>query len=69
MEGNAGGHPKAADIMEKCQLEYEMLKNPYPPNSPDLNMIEGLWDYEKDRVEEYHLRWIRKRCRKGKKSM
>lgn len=53
VEDNAGGHKKASDIMAKYREEHNISKAPHPPNSPDLNMIEGLWDYEQDRVEEY----------------
>lgn len=53
VEDNAGGHAKAGEIMERYRDEHGILKAPHLPNSPDLNMIEGLWDYEKDRVEEY----------------
>ena len=52
-EDNAGGHARASKIMEEYRNEHGILKAPHPPDSPDLDMIEGRWDYEKDRVEEY----------------
>lgn len=52
VEDNAGGHAKAGDVIEKYREEHGILKALHPLNSLDLNMIEGLWDYEKDRVEE-----------------
>ncbi len=55
VEDNAGEHTKASDVKEKYQKDHRILKAPHPPNSPDLNMIEELWDYEKDRVEEYPM--------------
>lgn len=48
VEDNAGGHVKASEIIEGYRNEHGILKAPHPPNSP-----EGLWDYQKDRVEEY----------------
>lgn len=53
IENNEGRHKKARNIMAKYCEENNILKAPHPPHSPDLNMIEGLWDYEKDRVKEY----------------
>lgn len=53
VEDNAGGHSKAANLMEAFRKQHGILKAPHPPNSPDLNMMEGMWDYPKDRVEEY----------------
>ena len=47
---------EAADIMEKYRLEQEILKTPHPPNSLDLNMIEGLWDNEKIELKNTNLR-------------
>ena len=55
VEDNAGGHSKAARVVEAERKEECIRKAPHPPNSPDLNMIEGLWDYEKDRTDEYSV--------------
>ncbi len=33
--------------------QHGILKASHTPNSPDLNMIEGMWDYRKDGVDEY----------------
>lgn len=46
-------------LVNKCRSfreEKGILKAPHPPNSPDLNMIEGMWDYQKDRVDEYSVK-------------
>ena len=42
VENNAGGHVNASEIMEEYRNKHGILKAPHPPNSPDLNMIEGL---------------------------
>ncbi|KAF1360297.1 hypothetical protein EJ07DRAFT_155276 [Lizonia empirigonia] len=51
VEDNAPAHTKAAEI---CTAEYALrgiIKAPHQPNSPDLNQIEPLWDYEKDQLD------------------
>ncbi|KAF1351679.1 hypothetical protein EJ07DRAFT_159218 [Lizonia empirigonia] len=51
VEDNAPAHTKAAEI---CTAEYALrgiIKAPHQPNSPDLNQIDPLWDYEKDQLD------------------
>lgn len=53
MKHNVGGHVKASEVIEEYCRKNNIQKTPHPPNSLDLNMIEGLWDYKKDKAEEF----------------
>jgi hypothetical protein len=51
VEDGASLHVKAGNI---CEAEYAAIgcvRAPHTSNSPDLNQIEPIWDYEKDQLD------------------
>jgi hypothetical protein len=55
VEDNASPHAKAAAVCERDRREKGILKAPWLPNSPDLNVIEEAWGYLKDMIEAYTI--------------
>jgi len=49
MEDNAPVHKK---VCIPVRLELAMKCYQHPPNSPDLNPIENIWAYIKDRISK-----------------
>ncbi len=41
--------------MEEERRAKNILKVSHSPNSPYLNMIEELWNYEKDQTDKYKV--------------
>ena len=55
VEDNAGLHAKAAWVCEMDRQRRGIKKAPHPPNSPDLNQIEPLWDYQHTVMDRYEV--------------
>ena len=55
IEDNASLHSKAAADQEEERVRRGINKVNWPVKSPDLNMIEQLWNYLKDSLSCY---WI-----------
>lgn len=53
VEDNAGGNAEARELKEEYRRKYNIRNAPHLQKSADLNMIEGLWDYQRDGDEEY----------------
>ena len=52
IKDNASIHTKAEWTAARFRVIARIRKAPWPPNSPDLHLIENLWDYEKDIIRD-----------------
>jgi hypothetical protein len=51
VEDGAPLHVKAIGVCEAEYVAIGIIRAPHTPNSPDLNQIEPIWDYEKDQLD------------------
>ena len=64
VEDNASLHTKAADDMEEERIKRNINKVRWPAKSPDLNMIESLWNILKNELGEYRIFGTGERAKK-----
>lgn len=56
MEDNAGGYSKASEQMPEFSGGKGDIKGTAPTKFARLEHVEGMWDYQKDRVDEYSVK-------------
>ncbi|RPB04436.1 hypothetical protein L873DRAFT_1799304 [Choiromyces venosus 120613-1] len=55
VEDNAPSHQTARSVDKEERKEKGIVTLDWPLKSPDINQIEGIWDYEKDEISTWQF--------------
>ncbi|RPA96662.1 hypothetical protein L873DRAFT_1811013 [Choiromyces venosus 120613-1] len=55
VEDNAPSHQTARSVDKEERKEKGIVTLDWPSKSPDINQIEGIWDYEKDEISTWQF--------------